>query len=137
MLISALYTKYLYVIHLQQRGMNSIMHFSEYEHMAQKSALYPKDEVDGVIYTAIGLSNESGEVLGKLKKIIRDFDGSFSEGVHQNKDVLIDELGDVLWYLCMLSNEIGTSLEEIAERNNKKLSSRLQNSTIQGTGDKR
>ena len=68
--------------------MNSMMHFSEYEQNAKKSALYPKNEVDGVIYTAIGLSNESGEVLGKLKKIIRDFDGTFSEGVHQNKDLL-------------------------------------------------
>ena len=101
--------------------MNSMMHFSEYEQNAKKSALYPKNEVDGVIYTAIGLSNESGEVLGKLKKIIRDFDGTFSEGVHQNKDLLIDELGDVLWYLCMLGNEIGSSLEEIARRNNQKL----------------
>ena len=113
------------------------MLISEYEDIAKKSALYPKEEIDGIIYTAIGLSNESGEVLGKLKKIIRDFDGSFSEGVNQNKEDLIDELGDVLWYLCMLGNEIGSSLEEIARRNNKKLSSRLQCGTIKGDGDDR
>tara|TARA_B100000925_G_scaffold291574_1_gene280179 strand:+ start:2596 stop:2949 length:354 start_codon:yes stop_codon:yes gene_type:complete len=117
--------------------MDEIMHFSEYEHIAKKSALYPKNEVNGVIYTAIGLSNESGEVLGKLKKIIRDFDGSFSEGVEQNKEVLIDELGDVLWYLCLLGGEIGSSLEEIAQKNNKKLYSRLQSGTIKGDGDDR
>ena len=118
-------------------NMDEIMHFSEYEHIAKKSALYPKNEVDGVIYTAIGLSNESGEVLGKIKKIIRDFNGSFSEGVSHNKEQLMDELGDVLWYLCMLGNEIGSSLEEIAERNNKKLLSRLQSGTIKGDGDDR
>ena len=55
----------------------------------------------------------------------------------QNKENLIDELGDVLWYLCMLSNEIGSSLEEIAEQNNKKLSSMLQKGTIKGNGDDR
>ena len=117
--------------------MESLMHFSEYEDIAKKSAIYPKDKFDGVVYTAIGLSNESGEVLGKLKKIIRDFNGSFSEGVNQNREDLVEELGDVLWYLCMLGNEIGSSLEEIAKRNNEKLSSRLQNRTIQGNGDNR
>lgn len=113
------------------------MLFSEYEDNAKKTALYPKKNGLGVLYTSLGLCNEAGEVQGKIKKIIRDFEGSFDEGVEAKREEIIDEIGDVLWYVCMLANEIGSSLDEVAERNNSKLLDRLNRGKIKGSGDNR
>jgi len=51
-------------------------------------------------------------VANKIKKVIRD--GTSPNNVR-------DELGDVLWYLAMLSTEIGYSLDTIADKNLWKL----------------
>lgn len=110
---------------------------NDYEDNAASTAQYPRTDNNGVIYTALGLSNETGEVLGKIKKIIRDYEGSFEDGIANKRDDLIDELGDVLWYLTMASVEIGSSLAEVAQRNNAKLIDRLQRGKIKGSGDKR
>ncbi len=111
------------------------MEFNAYENNAKATALYPKKA--GVLYTSLGLANESGEVLGKIKKIIRDFDGSFKDGIKEKKSDLEDELGDVLWYVTMLAVEIGSSLEQVAQRNNSKLLDRMERGKIKGSGDKR
>ena len=111
------------------------MQFKEYEENAKKTALYPPRA--GVLYTSLGLANESGEVLGKIKKVIRDYDGSFKEGIREKRDDIVDELGDVLWYLAMMAQEIGSSLDEVAERNNSKLLDRFERGKITGSGDKR
>jgi NTP pyrophosphatase (non-canonical NTP hydrolase) len=103
---------------------------NEYQEQAIKSAVYPKQE--GIYYTTLGLVGEAGEVAEKVKKMIRD-DKTLSEC----KDDLIHELGDVLWYLANLGNEIGVSLEEISLRNIVKLEGRMKRNTIHGNGDNR
>lgn len=108
--------------------------FNEYDKTAKKTAQYP--EHLGLVYTAFGLANEAGEVLGKLKKLIRDHD-DFETALAENREALIGELGDVLWYLSALSSEVGTSLEEVAKENNSKLLDRLARGKIKGSGDKR
>lgn len=55
----------------------------------------------------------------------------------QDRDALIKECGDVLWYLSALADELGTSLEAIAITNIEKLSSRQQRGMIGGEGDNR
>mgnify|MGYP001194715054 CR=1 FL=1 len=110
------------------------MTFKEYAETAQKTAQYPPEK--GLIYCALGLSNEAGEALGKLKKLIRDHD-NFDDALEENKLAVADELGDVLWYLSQLAREIGVPLEEIAYRNNLKLLDRLSRNAIKGSGDKR
>ena len=47
------------------------------------------------------------------------------------------ELGDVLWYLANLSNDIGYNLDEIADMNIEKLTSRKNRNKIKGSGDNR
>lgn len=108
--------------------------FNQYDETAKKTAQYP--EAHGLTYTAFGLSNEAGEVLGKLKKLIRDHD-DFKTALEVARPDLIAELGDVLWYLSALSSELGTSLEEVARSNNAKLLDRLARGKIKGSGDKR
>ena len=106
------------------------MNLNDYQEQAIKSAIYPKKE--GIYYTTLGLVGEAGEVAEKVKKMIRD-----SKTLSECKDDLIYELGDVLWYLANLSNEIGVSLEEIGIRNIVKLEGRMERNTIHGNGDNR
>ncbi len=86
------------------------------------------------VYPAIGLAGEAGETLEKLKKILRDSEGYISP---ETTEQIKKELGDVLWYFATLCSELGLSLDEVAEGNIEKLSRRLQQGTLQGSGDDR
>lgn len=108
------------------------MTFSEYEISAKETAIYPGDQ--GLMYLTLGLCGESGEVAEKVKKIIRDKSGLVSD---YDKLLLMQELGDVLWYLTMLANELGSSLEDVAIKNKAKLSLRKEKDAIKGSGDER
>ena len=109
------------------------MEFNEYQSKSRKTAKYPAIG-HPVIYPALGLVNEAGEVAGKIKKIFRDKDGEISE---ESRAALKDELGDVLWYLAQIATELNLSLDEIAEHNIAKLYDRLERDKIRGDGDDR
>lgn len=68
-----------------------------------------------------GLGEETGEVLGIAKRIIRSFEKDISA---TSREHLIEELGDVLWYLTAICNTCGTSLQEIWDYNVAKLEER-------------
>jgi len=78
----------------------------------------------------MGLCSESGEVAGKVKKVMRG-DGKLE------KAALISEFGDVLWYLTRLADMLNVNIPEIAKLNYEKLSSRYERNTIKGDGDDR
>jgi NTP pyrophosphatase (non-canonical NTP hydrolase) len=109
------------------------MNFTDYQNKARGTAKYP---IIGhrVIYPTLGLTNEAGEVAGKIKKIFRDKDGIIGEG---DKEALKAELGDVLWYIAQVATELDLSLDEIAEHNINKLLDRQARGKIQGDGDNR
>lgn len=109
------------------------MNFSDYQQNSRKTALYPVIG-HGVIYPTLGLTNEAGEVAGKIKKIFRDKGGMIGA---EDREALKGELGDVLWYLAQVCTELAIPLEEVAEANLEKLSSRLARGRIGGEGDKR
>ncbi len=107
------------------------MEFNQYQELARSTAIYPAEY--GLVYTALGLAGESGEVAEKVKKLIRDGDdksGNF-------EDAVASELGDVLWYLANLASEIGMTLEEIAIINTQKLQDRKARGVLKGSGDDR
>jgi NTP pyrophosphatase (non-canonical NTP hydrolase) len=82
-------------------------------------------------YLVVGLAAEVGEVCDKFAKRIRD--GSpenFNSGVAK-------ELGDVLWFVAMLADDLGYNLDTIAQMNVEKLSSRAMRKQIHGSGDER
>ena len=91
--------------------------------------LYPEEYK--IIYPALGLGGESGEVLEKIKKGIRDKGGNF------DKEDIIRELGDVLWYLCATADDLGYTLDDVAWANIKKLEDRRNRNKIKGDGDNR
>ena len=109
------------------------MDFSEYQSKSRKTARYPAVG-HPVIYPALGLVNEAGEVAGKIKKVFRDKDGQISE---ETREALKAELGDVLWYIAQVATELNLSLNDIAQHNITKLYDRLERGKIHGDGDNR
>lgn len=110
------------------------MKLNEYQGKALSTAQYPEGTM-GLLYCALKLGGEAGEVLEKVGKIIRDHNANFT---HPEKGAEIAlELGDVLWYIANLSHQFGYTLEEIAEINVAKLESRKQRGVISGSGDDR
>ena len=109
------------------------MDFNDYQSKSRRTAKYPAIG-HPVIYPALGLVNEAGEVAGKIKKVFRDKDGQINE---ETRQALKAELGDVLWYIAQVATELNLSMDEIAEYNIAKLYDRLERGMIRGEGDNR
>ena len=90
------------------------MNFKEYQAAAKETAIYPRQHA--VIYPALGLAGEAGEVAEKVKKWLRD--GNIDAGE------LHKEIGDVLWYCALAARALGLPLEQIAKLNIDKLKAR-------------
>lgn|SRR5690554_84560 len=112
------------------------MTLNEYQTGARTTALYP--EHARIIYPALKLAGEAGEVTEKLGKLMRD--EGYVPGAKLNEAqtaALAKELGDVLWYIANLAADLGLSLEEVGAMNLAKLASRKERGVIGGSGDDR
>jgi len=103
-----------------------------YQQVALTTAIYPREQA--IIYPTLGLTGEAGEVANKVKKIIRDGTNKNDEGLVQD---LSAEIGDCLWYIAVLADDIGIKLSDIANINLEKLHKRKEKGTIHGSGDNR
>jgi NTP pyrophosphatase (non-canonical NTP hydrolase) len=103
---------------------------NEYQKKALETAIYDMP----IFYPALGLCGEAGEVADKVKKVIRDNNGEFSDEI---KLEIAKEIGDVLWYCATLAKDLGYDLSTIAEMNYEKLKSRKTRGKIGGNGDNR
>ena len=112
---------------------DELYHFDLYQDAAESTALYP-DKGDNMYYPALGLAGEAGEVCEKIKKIMRDQKGHFTE---DNVDEISKELGDVLWYVAMVAVEFNIALSSVAEANLSKLQDRMDRGVLKGSGDNR
>ena len=116
------------------------MDFDEYQRKAAKYDCFDKPEVlanlseAGFLEKVLGLTGEAGETADKVKKIIRDKQGKYTE---DDRGEIVKELGDVMWYLAGISRYLGVDFSEVAEGNIEKLESRFQRGKIAGTGDNR
>lgn len=108
------------------------MDLNSYQELALESAIY--DRKWAVMYPAMGLAGEVGEVLNKIKKVYRDDGG---EMTHEQREGIAKELGDCLWYLSILASDLKVNLVDIATGNIDKLSSRMERGVIGGSGDDR
>lgn len=73
--------------------------------------------MDRLLHAGIGIATESGEFLDALKKTV-------FYGKELDKVNLKEELGDVLWYIAIAMDELGTDFETEMNRNIEKLSAR-------------
>ena len=96
------------------------MNFEEYQTEASQTAHYPR-RMSNLEYPTLGLAGEAGEVANIVKKIQRDHGGIIND---ETRGKLKDELGDVLWYISACADELGITLQEIAEYKVDKLAKR-------------
>ena len=93
------------------------MDMNEYQELALRTAGHRQDRQSVLTYTALGLTGESGEVAEMIKK-------AFYHAHPLDPQALSKELGDVLWYLAVMADGLGLSLEQIAQENVEKLRAR-------------
>lgn len=125
---------------------------NDYQDRAQGTAVYPgKGTPLGLIYCALKLAGEAGEVSEKVGKAIRD-DGlccpidvgypdkvgvGFNDLTPERREAIKAELGDVIWYIAGVARELGLTLSDVAQANLDKLASRAARGVLQGSGDNR
>lgn len=111
--------------------------FNTYQKFTNETAVYTghgSATIQALSYVGLGLAGESGEVCEKLKKTIRDNNGIISDEI---KSSLIKELGDVLWYIARLCEELQVNMQDVVETNVAKLLARKEQNKIHGNGDNR
>lgn len=104
------------------------MQFNEYQEFVKTVKVYP--EKHAIVYPALGLVGEAGEISEKVKKWLRGDKELDREG-------LLKELGDPLWYIASLADDLGFTLQEVVDMNVAKLTSRKERNILKGDGDDR
>lgn len=119
----------------------------EYQQWTRETAVY-KESVDQIMrragtddeelaklltlmYVGQGLVGEAGEIANVVKKFLRD------GPTVANKMLLRSEIGDVMWYICRFCSEMTWDLGEIMDENKDKLTKRMAEDKIRGSGDNR
>lgn len=105
---------------------------NEYQKFTASTAVYNKKHA--LFYLGLGLAGESGEVANKIKKVIRDNNGIVTPEI---REAIIEELGDIEWYISEIATALGVNLGEIFDGNVKKISSRKNRNKLHGSGDNR
>lgn len=119
----------------QDETINTAVYKKSVRDFVRESTLDKAWEVMEIQYVTLGLVGEAGEIANKVKKQIRDHPkDAFND---EFKRDMIGEIGDVMWYVSQLCNELGLDLESIMELNVEKLQSRKERGTLQGSGDER
>lgn len=105
------------------------MDFDKYQWEAEQTCLSTAYDLK---YLIPGLAGEVGEVSSLYAKYIRD-ETKFTD----LQKSMAKELGDVLWFVAVISAYMDIDLREVAEGNIKKLNDRKQRGKIKGSGDER
>ena len=111
------------------------MNFDDYQKRALTTVHQSKvDPLMQQTIWALGIAGEAGEIIEKWKKIIAYKDGKI---IDEDLAELAKELGDIIWYVAVMANSLGLSLNDIVQANLKKLSDRQKRDVIKGSGDNR
>ena len=105
------------------------MKFNEFQDLAMSTRL----ESANLLYVLMGLVGEVGEVYSLLAKGIRD--GVEDEEAFRDK--VKKELGDVLWFVAAICEDMDYTMDECAEAVVKKLKDRKERGVLGGSGDNR
>lgn len=109
------------------------MDFDEYQTLATRTATFDgKQREHQLMYVALGIAGEAGEIAEKIKKIVRNDEGVVSE---EKKESIKQEIGDVLWYLSQMARILDLRFSEAAKANLEKTADRAARNVIKSEGD--
>ena len=96
----------------------------------------PENDVTAnkLTYLALGLCGESAEVAEKVVGALFDGGGALTP---EQREGILKEAGDTLWYLARLVDELKADLGSVASDNIRKVTSRRERGVTQGSGDDR
>jgi len=103
------------------------MTFDEYQHNVIKTWDCGKTPKDRLLNAIMGIAGEAGELTDLIKK--QEF-----HGIPADRDKVLKELGDVLYYVTVCAYEHGFNLDDIAVANNRKLAARYPQGFVKGGG---
>lgn len=113
------------------------MEFNDYQKECRKTDLgtSAQDVLNpGWLYYVLGIAGETGELIEKIKKLFRDKKGIIDQ---EFKDVVIKEMGDIMWYQARLCDQFDIEYDTISKTNIEKLLDRLDRNVLHGDGDDR
>lgn len=103
------------------------MTFGEYQVGVLATWNSTQDETARKLNATLGLAGEAGEFADLMKKDV-------FHGVPADRDKVLKELGDVLYYVTVCAYEHGFNLDDIAVANNRKLAARYPQGFVKGGG---
>jgi len=110
------------------------MDLKTYQKWTKENSFYPHEgqkDVQEIMYLAMAMNAEAGELSNHVKKLFRDGDNA------ERRDLIKGEIGDVLWYAARLAECLGANLEDIFKENYDKIEDRKARGVLKGDGDKR
>ncbi len=93
------------------------MTINEYQEAALKTCNTSLNKKDLLLNGVMGLCGESGEVIDLVKKHI-------AQGHELNRDKMIEELGDVAWYIALTAYALDVDMDSVLKQNIDKLKKR-------------
>ena len=103
------------------------MTLNDYQNYARNTATY-KDGISKSTY----MLYESSLNVANIIRDIEDINGKISD---EDKDKIIQALGDSLWYLTNAASDLGVSLEIIAQSNIDKINYKHRMEVIQAVSE--
>ena len=96
------------------------MEANKYQELAMRTVNKELSKKEMLVNGVMGLNGESGEVIDLVKKHL-------FHGHDLDRDKIIKELGDVLWYIAEVCSSLDVSIDEVMEKNIEKLAKRYSN----------
>lgn len=104
------------------------MEFDEYQSLAAATVKMDLTNAEGRMELVFGLMSEVGSLAQAYKLYLRD-----SVGLDSQRPRLIEDIGDVQWYLAMIARSLGIGLDDVVRRNLDRVTDRYSSSRG-GTG---
>lgn len=97
---------------------------NKYQDSVSKNKKNHCNKDNALIDWALGIAGESGEIVDIIKKTI-------FQGHRLSVEDIIEEVGDLMWYITALCSTLDISLEKVLDANMDKLSKRYPNGFTQ------
>ena len=94
------------------------MELDAYQQAAASTDQQADDDERRLLVSLLGLAGEVGTLLSEHKKSLRDGDA------HDRQGAVVEDLGDILWYLAAAAGALGVPLSEVAAANLRKVADR-------------